>query len=139
MCIFPEESEVFGSYCIRRRHMYRPWQNIRSKKLANTNQCKTDQKFCRFGLVLQAVSYCKQITQPRCRQHHLLTFIIVVNFKNIIIISFKKIVTGHFSDIRILISWVICNMLHTNWYLCVVPKHVYQVRIRNLNPPGLSK
>jgi hypothetical protein len=52
---------------------------------------------------------------------------------------FKKIVTGHFSDIRILISWVICNLLHTNWYLCVVPKHVYQVRIRNLNPPGLSK
>jgi hypothetical protein len=41
----------------------------------------------------------------------------------------QKIVTGHFSDIRILISWVICNLLHTNWYLCVVPKHVYQVRI----------
>jgi len=59
------------------------------------------------------------------RQHHLLTFIIVVNFKNIIIISFKRIVTGHFSDIRILLSCAICKLLRTNWYLCVVPKHVY--------------
>jgi hypothetical protein len=40
---FPEESKVVGSYCIRRRHMYR--------------------RFCRFGLVLQAV--CAQIFKNR--------------------------------------------------------------------------
>jgi hypothetical protein len=50
------------------------------------------------------------------RQHHLLTFIIVMNFRNIIIISFKRLVTEHFSDIRILISWVICNLLHVMFY-----------------------
>jgi hypothetical protein len=48
-------------------------------------------------------------------------------------------VTGHFSEIIILLSWVICNLIHTNLYLCMVPKHVYKGRIRNVNPPGLSK
>lgn len=44
-----------------------------------------------------------------CRQHHLL-FTIVVNFKNIILISFKMHVAEHFSDIKILIWFIQFDM-----------------------------